>query len=61
MNEKDPDWWGKCRCWRPGWMGQPHDDPNCEFLLEERKREQEQEQKKKTEQEGKTAQDLKKE
>lgn len=28
---KDPDWWGKCCCYRPVWLGGPHDDPNCEF------------------------------
>ncbi len=27
----DPDWWGKCCCYRPGWLGGRHDDPDCEF------------------------------
>jgi hypothetical protein len=26
----EPDWWGKCKCWRPGWL-EGHDDPKCEF------------------------------
>jgi hypothetical protein len=38
-NEKRPDWWGKCCCWRPGWMGHRHDDYRCEFLYEEKQRE----------------------
>ena len=24
------DWEGKCRCYRPGWLG-GHDDNNCEY------------------------------
>lgn len=26
----EPDWWGRCKCWRPGWL-EGHDDPKCEF------------------------------
>lgn len=28
----------KCCCWRPGWLGPHHDDPCCEFLIEEQER-----------------------
>ncbi len=29
---KEPDWWGKCCCYRPGWLGyKGHDDSCCPY------------------------------